>query len=68
MCSFLLEFGVPMILVRLIKPFVRKLYSKARIGNHLFDICPIQNGLQQGDVSPPLFFNLVSEMPLGRRD
>jgi hypothetical protein len=47
--SILIEFGVPMKLVRLIKMCLNEMYSKARIANHLSDNFPIQNGLKQGD-------------------
>jgi hypothetical protein len=32
-------------------------YSKVRIGKHLSDSFPIQNGLKQGDALSPLLFN-----------
>jgi hypothetical protein len=41
----LIEFGVPMKLVRLIKMCLNETYSKVRIGKHLSDSFPIQNGL-----------------------
>jgi hypothetical protein len=36
-----------------------RLCSKVRIGKHLSDNFPIQNGLKQGDAFSPLLFNLV---------
>jgi hypothetical protein len=36
-------------------------YSKVRIGKHLSDSFPIQNGLKQGHAPSPLFFNSVLE-------
>jgi hypothetical protein len=47
--NILIEFGVPKKLVRLIKMYLNETYSKVRIGKHLFDSFPIQNGLKQGD-------------------
>jgi hypothetical protein len=59
--NILLEFGVPRKLVRLIKMCLNETYSKVRIGKLLSDKFPIQNGLQQGDDLPPLFFSFASE-------
>jgi hypothetical protein len=36
-------------------------YSKVRIGKHLCDSFPIQNGLKQGDSLSPLLFNFALE-------
>jgi hypothetical protein len=36
-------------------------YNKARIGKHLSDNFPIQNGLKQGDALSPLIFNFALE-------
>jgi hypothetical protein len=36
-------------------------YGKVRIGKHLFDNFPIQNGLKQGDALSPLLFNFALE-------
>jgi hypothetical protein len=43
--SILIEFGVPMNLVRLIKMCLNETYSKVRTGKHLSDNFLIQNGL-----------------------
>jgi hypothetical protein len=42
----ILEFGIPMKLVRLIKMCLNEMYSKVCIGKHLSDKFPIQNGLK----------------------
>jgi hypothetical protein len=47
--NFLIQFEVPMELVRLIKMCLNKVYSNVHIGKHLSDSSPIQNGLKQGD-------------------
>jgi hypothetical protein len=57
----LIEFGVPMKLVRLIKMCLKETYSKLHIGKHLSDGFPIQNGLKQGDALSPLLFNFALE-------
>jgi hypothetical protein len=36
-------------------------YSKVRVGKHLSDSLPIQNGLKQGDALSPLLFNFSLE-------
>jgi hypothetical protein len=46
--NILIEFGIPMIFVRLIKMCLNETYNKARIGKHFSDNFPIQNGLKQG--------------------
>jgi hypothetical protein len=39
--------------------YVSETYSKVRIGKHLSDHFPIQNGLKQGDALSPLLFNFA---------
>jgi hypothetical protein len=41
-----IEFGVSVKLVKLIKMCLYELYRKVRIGKHLSDVFPIQNGLK----------------------
>jgi hypothetical protein len=59
--NILIEFGVLMKLVRLIKMCLNETYSKVRIGKHLTDSFPIQDGLKQGDSLSPLLFNFALE-------
>jgi hypothetical protein len=59
--SILIEFGVPMKQVRLIKMCLNETYSKVRIGKQLYDNVPIQSGLKQGDALSPLLFNFALE-------
>jgi hypothetical protein len=59
--SILIEFAVPMTLVRLTKMCLYETYSKVREGNHLSDDNPIQNGLKQGFALSPLLFNFALE-------
>jgi hypothetical protein len=59
--NILLEFGIPMKLVRLIKMCLNEIYSKVCIGTLLSGKVPIQNGLKQGDALLPLLFNFVLE-------
>jgi hypothetical protein len=46
-------------LVRLIKMCLNETYSKVRIGKHLSDRFPIQNGLKKGDALSPLLSTLL---------
>jgi hypothetical protein len=57
--NILIEFGVPMKFVRLIKMCLNETYSKVRIGKHFSDNFPIQNSLKQGDALTPLLFNFA---------
>jgi hypothetical protein len=59
--NILIEFGVPMKLVRLIKICLNETYSKVGIGKHLSDSFPIQNVLKQGDALSALLFNFAVE-------
>jgi hypothetical protein len=57
--NILIEFGVPMKLVRLIKMCLNETYSVVRIGKHLSNSFPIQSGLKQGDALSPLLLNFA---------
>jgi hypothetical protein len=59
--NILIEFLVPMKLVRLIKLCLNETYSEVCIGKHLSDSFPIQNGLKQGHALSPLLFNFALE-------
>jgi hypothetical protein len=56
--NILIEFGVPLKLVRLIKMCLNETYGKVRVGKHLSDNFPIQNGLKQGDALSPRLLTL----------
>jgi hypothetical protein len=64
--NILIEFGVPMKLVRLIKVCLNEIYSKVRIGKCLCSSFPIQNGLKQRNMLSPLFFNFALEYAIGK--
>jgi hypothetical protein len=59
--NILIEFGIPMKLVRLIKMCLNEIYSKSRICEHLSDNYPIHNFLKQADALSPLLFNSALE-------
>jgi hypothetical protein len=47
MYNILIEFYIPMILVRPIKMFVNETYSRVRLGKYLFGTYSIKNGLKK---------------------
>ena len=51
--NILIEFGIPMKLVRLIKMCLTKTYSRGRVGKNLSDMFPVRNGSKQGDSPSP---------------
>jgi hypothetical protein len=57
--NILIQFGVPMKLVRLIRICLTETYSEVGIGINLSDNFPIQNGLKQGDALLPMLFNFA---------
>jgi hypothetical protein len=59
--NILIEFWVPMKLVRLIKMCLNETYSKVRIGKRLSESFPIHNGLEQGDALSALLLNFALE-------
>ena len=64
--NILIEFGIPMKVVRLIKMCLNETYSRARVNKNLSDMFPIRNGLKQGDTPSPLLFNFVAEYAIRR--
>jgi hypothetical protein len=59
--NILIQFGIPMKQVRLIKMCLNKAYNKVRIGKYLSDNFPIQNDLKQGNSLLSLIFNFALE-------
>jgi hypothetical protein len=58
--NILIQFGIPMKLVRLIKMCLNVNYWRVRVGKHLSDMLPIRYALKKDDLSPLLFdFALV---------
>jgi hypothetical protein len=53
-------------LVRLVKMCLNETYSRVRVGKHLSDTFPIENGLKQGDVLSPLLFNYALDYAIRR--
>jgi sorting nexin-29 len=65
--NILIELGISMAVVRLIRMCLNKTYSRVRVGKDLSDMFPIWNGLKQGDALSPLLFNFALEYVF-RRD
>jgi hypothetical protein len=59
--NILIEFGVPMKLVKLIKMCLNETYSIVRIGKHLSYSFPLQNDLNVGGALSSLLFNFALE-------
>jgi len=66
LCNILIEFGVPQILVRLIKMCLNETFSRFRVGKNLSDMFPIMNGLKKRDALSPLLFNFALEYAIRR--
>ena len=59
LCNILIEFGIPMKLVRLIKMCLNETYGRVRVGKHLSDMFPISNVFKQGDALLLLLSNFA---------
>jgi len=57
--NILIEPGICMTLVRLIKICLNETNSRVQEGKHLSDMFPIKNGFKQGDASLPFLFNFL---------
>ena len=57
--NILIEFGIPMKIVRLIELCLNKTYNRALVGKQLSYIFPIKDCWKDGDVPLPLLFNFA---------
>jgi hypothetical protein len=64
--NILIESGIPVKRVRLIKMHLNEICNKVQAGKHLSDMFPIKNGLKQGDALSPLLFNFPLEYAIRR--
>jgi len=64
--NILIEFAIPMELVRPIRMSLTETYSRVRVGKNLSDMFPIRNGLNQGDAVSSLLFNFALEYGIRR--
>ena len=65
MYNILIEFGIPMKLVRLIKICLNETCPRVHVGRHLLDIFPTKNGFKRGDALSPLLFNFAFKYAIG---
>ena len=66
MYIILIECGIPMKLVRLIKICLNETYSRVWVDKHLSDMFPIKNDLKQGDSLLLLLFNSALDYAIRR--
>jgi len=59
--NILIESGIPMKLIRLIKMYLSETYDRVRLGKRLSDVFPTRNGLKQGDALSPLLVKFALE-------
>jgi len=64
--NILIEFSIPMKLVRLTKMCLTETYIRVRVGKNLSDMLPTRNGLKQGDALSPFLFNFVLQYAIRR--
>ena len=62
-----IEFGISLKLVRLIKIYLNKTYSRVRVGKYFSDRFPFKSGLKQGDALQQLLFKFALEYALRRK-
>ena len=66
MYNIIMEFCIPMKLVRLIKMYLTETYIRVWVGKNLSDMFPIRNGFKQGDGLSPMLFNFALEYAIRR--
>jgi hypothetical protein len=64
--NILIEFGIPMKMVRLVKIWPNENYSRVLVGKHFTDKFPTKNILKLGDASSPLHFKFALEYAIRR--
>jgi len=66
LCNILIEFGITMKVVRLIKMCLNETYNRVQVGKNLSDIFPVRLGLKQADALSPLLFNFALKYAIRR--
>jgi len=64
--NILIEFGIHMKLIRLIKMCLTETRSRVRVGENLADMFPIRNGLKQGDALSTMLFKFALDYAIRR--
>jgi hypothetical protein len=64
--NIVIEFGIPMKLVSIVKMCLNEMHSRVQVGKHLSDTFPIKNGLKQGDALSPLIHYFALEYAIRR--
>jgi hypothetical protein len=64
--NILIDFGILLKLVRLIKIYLNEIYGRDQVGKHLCDRIPIKSGLKQGDAISPLLSKFALEYAIRR--
>jgi hypothetical protein len=64
--NILIEVGIPVKLVRLMKVCLTEKYRRVQVGKDLSDMFPIGNDLKQGDALSPLLFNFALDYAIRR--
>jgi len=59
--KIIIEFGIPLKLVMLVKMCLNETYSRVLVSKNLSDVFPVRNGLKQGDALLPFLFNFTVE-------
>jgi hypothetical protein len=59
--NILIDFGIPMKLVRLINICLNETYSRIRVDKYWSDMFSIRKGSKQGDALSPLLVNFALE-------
>jgi hypothetical protein len=64
--NILIECGIPMKLIRLIKISLNETCSRVWVGKRLSDMFRIRSGLKRGDALSPLLYSLAFEYAIRR--
>jgi hypothetical protein len=60
-CNILIEFGILVKQVKLLKMCLNEMYIRVWVGKNMSDMFHIRNGLRQGDALLPLLFSFAFE-------